>query len=118
MRQDRLGNLVADAHDRVECGHRLLKDHGNARAAQLTERFGGESREMCGMGLAGLKGDISGDGGGRGKQAHDGERGDGFSGAGFADQAKDFSGGDAEAEIADGGYGGRSLRLLGGQSLP
>jgi hypothetical protein len=34
-------------------------------------------------------------GGGR-EQAHDGQRGDGFSGAGFADQAEDFAGGDRE----------------------
>jgi len=115
VRQHGFGNLVPNAHNRVEGGHRFLKDHGDAGAAETTELFRAESREIRGMGFAVLKGHISGDVGGGGKQTHDGERGDGLSGAGFADQAKDFSGGDREAEFADGGC---SLRLLGGQSLP
>jgi hypothetical protein len=43
-----------------------------------------------------LKSDFALDDGGGRKQAHDGERGDGFSGAGFADQGEDFAGGDRE----------------------
>ena len=32
-----LGDLVADGHDRVERRHRLLEDHGHARAAQVAQ---------------------------------------------------------------------------------
>ena len=39
------------------------------------------------------------------EQAHDGEGCDRFAGAGFADQAKDFSGSDGKIEIANGGQG-------------
>ena len=34
-----LGDLIADAHDGIEGGHRLLKNHGDARAAELAHRF-------------------------------------------------------------------------------
>ena len=30
---EHFGDLVADFHDRIECGHRLLEDHRNAVAA-------------------------------------------------------------------------------------
>ena len=32
---DRFGDLLSDAHDRIESSHRLLKDHGDARTAKL-----------------------------------------------------------------------------------
>ena len=58
------------------------------------------------------------------KKPHDRERGDGFSGARFANQAKDFTGSDGEVEVADGAEGlfgssNRRLfnRLLGGRKL-
>ena len=35
MGQHRLGDLVADAHDRVQRRHRLLKDHADAGAANV-----------------------------------------------------------------------------------
>ena len=50
----------------------------------------------CVGAVAILKSDFALDDGGGREQAHDGERGDGFSGAGFADQAEDFAGGDRE----------------------
>ncbi len=33
-------DLVADAHDRVEGGHRFLESHGDARAAKLAQLIG------------------------------------------------------------------------------
>ncbi len=95
MSEDGFGDLVADAHDGVEGGHGLLEDHGNARAAKLAQLIGREGGEMRGC-VAILKSDFALDDGGGREQAHDGERGDGFSGAGFTDQAEDFAGGDRE----------------------
>ncbi len=43
-----------------------------------------------------LESDFTLEDGGRRKQAHNGERGDGFSRAGFADQTEDFAGSDGE----------------------
>ena len=108
--EDGFGDLVADAHDRVEGGHGLLKDHGDAGAAELAHRVVWESGEIArGGGVFGEE-NFSGDLGLRREQAHDGERGDGFAGAGFADEAEDFAGGDGEGEIADGGESWRDSR--------
>ena len=100
MSEDGFGDLVADAHDGVEGGHGLLEDHGNARAAKLAQLIGREGGEMDGDCVVFLetilKSDFTLDDGGGREQAHDGERGDGFSGAGFTDQAEDFAGGDGE----------------------
>ena len=35
MRDDGFGNLISDAHHGIERGHRLLKNHGDARTAEL-----------------------------------------------------------------------------------
>ncbi len=47
--QHGLGDLISDAHDGVERGHGLLKDHGDARAAQLAHGIVGESRADCAL---------------------------------------------------------------------
>src|ERR1035437_8273977 len=71
-------DLVADAHDRIESGHRLLEDHGHARAAEFAQPIGGQTGEMRGSAVAILESDFAFDGGGGREQAHDGKRGDGF----------------------------------------
>ena len=38
MQAQRLGDLLADGHQRVEAGHRLLEDHRHAVAAQALQR--------------------------------------------------------------------------------
>ncbi len=64
--------------------------------------FGGrESGEIREMGWAVgrfviLEGDVAGEFCVRRQEAHDGEGGDGFSGAGFTDEAEDFAGVDGE----------------------
>ena len=115
MSEDGFGDLVADTHDRVEGGHGLLENHGDARAAKLPQLVGRQLGEMRGEAVAVLKGDLARDDRGGRKQAHDGERGDGFSGAGFADQAEHFARGDRERKTANGGHGCSGLRLLGGR---
>jgi molybdopterin converting factor small subunit len=99
VRQESLRDLVANAHDGIESGHGLLKDHGDARAAELPHGAVRKRGEVAGRAVFGEQ-DVAGDAGLRRKQPHDGEGGDRFSGAGFADQPKDFAGSDGEAEVA------------------
>ena len=99
VRQHGFGNLVADAHDRIERGHRLLEDHADAGAADaahlllagMEQVFVGEFDVSFNMSL-------------RRKEAQHGERGDGFSRAGFADQAEDLALGNVEIDAADSGH--------------
>ncbi|MCU1283930.1 MAG: hypothetical protein JWO13_280 [Acidobacteriales bacterium] len=111
VRENGFGDLVADAHDRVERGHWLLKDHGYVSAAdgahggfrkleKIERRFG--ASRLVGSLDGGRKENASGGAGLRGEQSHDGERGDGFAGAGFTDESEDFAGLDAEGDAADG----------------
>jgi len=92
--QQCLSELVADAHDRVEGGHGLLKDHGDLAAAELTHFSCGERKQ----GLAG-EGDGAGERRRGGEQAEECERGGGFTGAGFTDETEGFAGGDGEGDI-------------------
>ena len=97
---DGFGDLGSDGHDGVERGHGLLEDHGDVAAAVAAH--GGFGREVRSRSVAG-EADVSGDVGGVGEEAEDGERGGGFAGAGFADQAEGFAGIDVEGDILDGG---------------
>jgi len=117
MSENGLRDLVADAHDRVEGGHGFLENHGDARPAKLAQLIGGQVGQMCGGAVAVLKSDFARDDGGGREQAHDGERGDGFSGARFADQSEHFAGSDRERKAAHGGHGRGRLRLLGATGL-
>ncbi len=84
--QHGLGDLVADAHDGIEGGHGLLEDHGDARAAQLLQ-FGGAG----GGQLAAVEEYRAGEPRLGRQQSHDGQGGDAFTGAGFADQSEGLS---------------------------
>ena len=46
MELERLGDLVADAHHRIECGHRLLEHHRHAVAAQVAQRVQRRMRDV------------------------------------------------------------------------
>ena len=59
--EEGFGDLVADAQDRVEGGHGLLEDHGDAAAAEAAHGRLGEGEE----GLA-VEGDGAGHGGAAG----------------------------------------------------
>jgi len=41
-----LGDLEANSHDRIERGHRLLKNHGDAVAAKFLHLLGGEPQKI------------------------------------------------------------------------
>ena len=47
VQDQRLADLIADAHDRIERGHRLLEDHGEPIAAQLAHLRLGEGQEIA-----------------------------------------------------------------------
>ena len=94
-----LGDLVADPLDRIECGHRLLKHHGHAGAAQRAQLgvgFGGQFLALqphrTGLDLHRVLR----------QQAHHRLRGDGFSGTGFTDDADDLVGVDGQVNAAHG----------------
>jgi hypothetical protein len=81
MQGDRLGDLIADAHQRIQCRHRLLKDHADACAAHaaqllLAHRVEQPILEMHRSGRACPAR----------QQAHDGEGRHGFSRPRRADQ--------------------------------
>ena len=90
------GELAADGHDGVEGGHGLLKDHGDFAAAEGAPEVRGLAEEF-----AALPEDGAGDLGGGAEEAEDGERGDAFAGAGFADEAEDLAGGEGEGDAVD-----------------
>ena len=94
-----LADLVADPLDRIERGHRLLEHHGHAGAAggaQLGIRFGGEFLALqphrAGLDVHRVLR----------QQAHHRLRGDGFAGAGFADDADDLVGLDLDVDAPHG----------------
>lgn len=92
------GDLLADGHDRVEGGHGLLKDHGEALAAVAAHGGFGEGEEV----LPG-EADRAGEGSGGGEKAEEGERGGGLARAGFPDQAEGLAGGNGERDAVHGG---------------
>ena len=99
MGEHGLGNLIADAHHGIERGHGLLENHGHARAAELLQLGGAGCRQ-----LAALEEHPTGEPRLRRQQSHDGQRGDAFAGAGFADQRKSLSRIECERELAHGGH--------------
>src|SRR6202167_1479507 len=75
MSQNRLSNLVADPHYRVQSRHRFLEDHGHARAPKLAQLLGGQSGQMhraIAVLRTLLKGNIACDHSGGGEETHEG----------------------------------------------
>jgi hypothetical protein len=116
--QDGLGDLLAHAHHRVQGGQRFLKDHGNPQTAEAVHIVLGNLEQIEWRALPVAESDFSGGVGLRRQQAHQGERSDGFAGAGFADQPKNLAARDGETEVADGGRGrGRPRPPIFGREL-
>ena len=96
MSQHGFGDLLSHAHDGVECGHGLLEDHGHARAAELAHGIVVERARCVRLRVVGEY-DFALDSGLWWEKPHDGQRGHGFSRAGFAYQAQHFAASDGEA---------------------
>ena len=94
----RLDQLVADPIDRVERGHRLLKDHAEAVAAHVPHLLVRERRE-----IGAVEPDVArGDARDRLRQKpHDRECGDALAAAGFADQAQNLALAERKAHLLD-----------------
>ena len=98
MCQHGFGNLVAHPHHRIQCGHRLLKDHADSRAADVPHlRF--RQREQ----LFATKLDASANAGLRRQQAQDGQGADRFSRTRFPNQSQHLARTDVKADIAHSG---------------
>ena len=85
--------LIADGVGRIERRHRLLKDHGHAIAAQAGSRRGGEVLAVKGEPARAARRSCR-------CQVHQGERGHGFTAAGFADDAQGFAALHLERHVA------------------
>src|SRR5690348_15535733 len=93
-----LRDLIADGEHRVERGHRLLEDHGdavaanaaNARVVEPQELLALEVNRAARLDAAGLL-----------DEAEDGKRGHRFSAARFADDAERFARTDGERHAVD-----------------
>ena len=87
----------ADAVHRVQRRHRLLEDHGDARAAHAPPAAVGQADELLARQL-----EAAADGGVVGRQAHQRQRCHRLAAAGFADQAQRVAALQREAHVAHG----------------
>ena len=95
VRGEDFGELVADGEDGVEGGHRVLKDGGDFASARLSHFLLGEGEQVASGEADGSGGDFSGGS----DEVDDGGGEEGFSGAGFADDAEALAGGEGEGDI-------------------
>src|SRR3990172_1900698 len=110
MQLDRLADLVADGEDRIERGHRLLKDHRDLVAADLAHLLIFEPEQIP----AAIE-DLSADDFSRRRsdQAHDRKRSDALAAARLADQAEGFPFVDGKGHAVDSAhftFGGEERR--------
>ncbi len=92
------GELPADGEKRIEGGHRILKDHGDAIAADVGELALGEREQIAAFENGAAAGDFARR---LRDQAENGEAGDAFAGAAFADDAERFAGLDFKRNAID-----------------
>ena len=74
MRQNRFGNLIAHTHYRIQSSHRLLKNHSNLRAAQLTHLLRRKLEQVAGGVFAVLEQNFSRNPRLHGQQPHQRQR--------------------------------------------
>ena len=94
---NRLGDLLADRHHRIQRGLGLLKDHGHAAAAHPAHLGLGQTRQI---GLAEPHGPGRDASRGR-QQPHQGQGGHGFAATRFAEQGKGLARTDQQIETID-----------------
>src|SRR5438105_9871491 len=87
MREDGFLELPADGIERIERGERVLEDDADAPAAQAPQLLVRQVVDAPPLEAHLARGDAPG----RLEQADDGEPGDGFAGAGLADDPQDFA---------------------------
>ena len=95
MRLEHLGDLLADPHQGVQRRHRLLKHHGDVAAAERQPRALIKRQQVLPLedDLAGFRRNVLR------QQPHQRVGAHRLAGAGFADDAEDFSGGEIERHV-------------------
>ncbi len=96
MQDQRLGDLGADAAQRIQRGHRLLEHHGDPVAAQAAHRLFAQAHEF-----PPLEADRAADPRALRRKSHQRKRRHRLSGAGFADDPEAFAFAEAEARAVD-----------------
>src|SRR5260370_18622576 len=96
MQADGLGHLPPGPEDRVEGGHRVLKDHRDVLAAYLAHLAFGDLGEV-----AALEHDLAAQDPSRTLEAHDAQRRHRLAAARLADDAQRLSGADLEGHAID-----------------
>ena len=96
---ERLGNLIADAHHRVERRHRLLEDERDARAPHLAHLGLAQGQQVAPL----EEHRAAGDAARRLQQPQDRERGHRLAAARFADDAQRLPRRHLQAHVVHGG---------------
>ena len=99
VRLNGFDHLLVDAQHRVQRHQRVLKNHGDAVAAQLAHLLFAQVAQVLSFEQHLARDDLAG----RVDQPKDGETGDRFSRAGFAHEAHNFAGLDRQVHTTDGG---------------
>src|SRR5256886_330322 len=111
MQPDRLADLIANRENRIQRGHRLLKDHGDLVAANLTHLLVVEFEEIAPL----IENFATDDAfGRRGYEAHDGKRSHALAAARLSYEAERLAFTDLEAHAVDGAH----LALRGEKRRP
>jgi hypothetical protein len=97
---DGFGQVLDDALNRVERGHRVLEDHPDLAAAHGAHFVFGEGHQVPPV----KKQLPAGDAGGDSVQAHQALAERGFTAGGFADQPQDLPAADVKAHRIDGAH--------------
>ena len=114
VQADDLLHLVAHRVGRVEGGHGLLKDHGDAVAADAAHLGLGQLHQVLPLEQDLAAGDPARRGG---DETHDGVGGDALAAAGLAHQAQGLAGQNGQAHVVDRLGGVAAHREIGPQVL-
>src|SRR5215469_4928727 len=99
MSKHRLGNLVSDAHYRIQRSHRLLEDHRYPRSTNSLNRARWNLQNVANTSSIALKQDLSTDTRLLYEQSHNGQRSDRLARPRFPHQSQGFARGDTEAKV-------------------
>ena len=99
MEHDRLGDLLADLHDRVQARHRVLEDHRDVVAADRAHLVVVDGAQVL---VAEHERPLDHLAGRVGDEPHERHGGDGLAGAGLADDADGLAAVEREAHAVDG----------------
>src|SRR5687767_2009235 len=100
MESECFRDLLTDGVDRIQRRHRILKDHRDIVAADVSHPIIGRGRQLFALESYGPRHDFSR----QRDQSHDRERGDRFTRARFANQPEQLTFIDVETDVIDSLY--------------